>query len=130
VEREFRPELAPPDPPFEVPAASPAAVAVEAAPGTAPPVAPPSPAAPASGVDVYFYQRTTRGAEFDYLIYAVAAPEGGFEAVPVSPRDQRWADAPDRRSGATAREAVDALVREVLDAKLPDEIFPEIQVSY
>ena len=81
-------------------------------------------------VDLYLYQRTTPGVEFDYLIHVVPGPDGGVQAIPLAPGDRRWADPPDRRSGSTADEAVAALVSEVLEQKMPDEIFPEITVSY
>ena len=48
----------------------------------------------------------------------------------ASPADQRWADLADRRCGATAEDAVDALIREVLDRKQPDEIFPELSATF
>jgi acetyl/propionyl-CoA carboxylase alpha subunit len=127
MEREFRPELAPPEPCFEVSAETAPSEArpsrTEAAPGAAP-------ATTALKVDVYLYQRTTPGVEFDYLIHAVPSPDGGVQAIPLSPADRRWADPADRRSGPTAAAAVDALVREVLEEKMPDEIFPELTVSY
>ena len=81
-------------------------------------------------MDLYLYQRTTPGVEFDYLIHVVPGPDGGVQAIPLAPGDRRWADPPDRRSGSTADEAVAALVSEVLEQKMPDEIFPEITVSY
>jgi acetyl-CoA carboxylase biotin carboxylase subunit len=131
MEREVRAELLPPDPPFEVPEEP----VVEAAASVAAPAA--AEAAPraaaamhARKVDLYLYQRTTPGVEFDYLIHVVPGPDGGVQAIPLAPGDRRWADPPDRRSGSTADEAVAALVSEVLEQKMPDEIFPEIAVSY
>jgi acetyl-CoA carboxylase biotin carboxylase subunit len=131
MEREVRAELLPPDPPFEVPEEP----ATEAAASRAEPVAAaPAPRAVAASharkVDLYLYQRTTPGVEFDYLIHVVPGPDGGVQAIPLAPGDRRWADPADRRAGPTAEEAVAALVREVLEQKMPDEIFPEITVSY
>jgi acetyl/propionyl-CoA carboxylase alpha subunit len=135
MEREVRAELLPPDPPFEVAPEAPAEAPTEVAPSAARPAA--AEAAPratasmaARKLDLYLYQRTTPGVEFDYLIHAVPGPDGAVQAIPLSPGDRRWADPADRRSGATAEEAVDTLVREVLERKMPDEIFPEIVVSY
>jgi acetyl-CoA carboxylase biotin carboxylase subunit len=126
MEREVRSELLPPDPPFEVAAEAPSAS--EPARGETAVAA--TSATTARKVDLYLYRRTTPGLEFDYLIHAVPTADGGVQAIPLSPGDRRWADPTDRRSGPTADAAVDALVREVLEQKMPDEIFPEITVSY
>ena len=50
--------------------------------------------------------------------------------MPLSPTTQRWADPERRRQGATPAEAVDRLVREVLERLLPDQIFPELKMSF
>ena len=99
------------------------------------PPAPAPAAAPQAGrhplrVEVFYYQRDAHGVQCDYLIHAVPLRQGGFEAVPLSPVSQRWADPKQRRQAGTPDEAVDRLVREVLEQLLPDQIFPELKMSY
>ncbi len=101
----------------------------------APQLAAPAPiAAPPTGqarrVEVFFSQRDAQGIKCDYLIHAVPLRQGVFEAVPLSPSSQRWAEPERRRQGTTPAQAVDKLVLEVLERLLPDQIFPELKMSF
>jgi acetyl-CoA carboxylase biotin carboxylase subunit len=131
VEREFHPDLLSSEPPHEAPPPS-------AAPPMQASVPRPSPApalsrGPESGAvraELFIYHRRSGGLDYVFHIQTVPTGRGDFEAVPVSPRGQRWAPHTNRRKARTPEEAVDTLVREVLERKTPDEIFPETAMPY
>ncbi len=83
----------------------------------------------AQPVSLFHYHRQSHGVDQEYLIHVV--PRGAeFEAIPLSPADQRWPRPQCRRRGATIEAALDALIDEVLEVQMADEIFRDLAVTY
>lgn len=80
--------------------------------------------------EVFVYHRRSTKPVCVFLIHVVPILGGGYQAIPVSPRDHHWAGIENCRTGWSAEEAVDNLIRGVLNHEMPDEIFPELGMSY
>jgi len=80
--------------------------------------------------EVFVYHRRSTKPVSEYLIHVVPILGGGYQAIPVSPQNHRWAGIENCRTGWSTEEAVDNLIRGVLNNETPDEIFPELGMSY
>jgi acetyl/propionyl-CoA carboxylase alpha subunit len=133
IEEQFEPENLVEAPAF-MPARAATAAARPALPATRA-LAPP----PVSGevdddhamrAEVFVYHRRSTQPACEYLIHVVPILGGGYQAIPVCPRNHRWAGIEHCRTGWSAEEAVDNLIRGVLNSEEPDEIFQELGMSY
>ena len=83
----------------------------------------------AQPVGLFHYHRRSHGVDQEYLIHVVKRG-ANFEAIPLSPADQRWPRKSCRRQSHSIEAALDALIDQVLDIQMPDEIFRDLGVTF
>ena len=133
IETEFRPEHLGAEPAF-----SPAPAATADHRAALPVSRPPSPPAISDDTDedhamraeVFVYHRRSTQPPCEFLIHVVPILGGGYQAIPVSPRSQRWAGVAFCRTGWSQEEAVDSLIRGVLSRESPEAIFSDLRMTY